>query len=37
MSVTWSLCKNGLVDIVEFVSENREILHVRGHVESSLV
>ena len=33
MSIIYSFCKNGLVDVIESVSENREIL-VKGRAES---
>lgn len=33
MSIIYSFCKNGLVDVIEFVFENREIL-VKRRVES---
>lgn len=33
ITVIYSLCTNGLVDIIDSVSENEEILNVEGHTE----
>lgn len=33
MSIIYSLCKNGLVDIIKSVSENREIFNIEDRAE----